>query len=303
MIERFTVGSEGRDTLIRTLMHQTLVQHDEARAKFLADNGEVVSFECGMPLINYGDSTSDVFFTLVGTVRLHIGRRDISPSIPAGYHFGEMAALEPLPRSATVTALERVIALRIDRAAFLKMLGAFPICYKELASEFSRRLERRNKAIARDSDKINIFAISSAEAVEVARSGFVAFEHDKTFKYNAWPLDVFKSTSYPLDDLESQLDVADIAIAIAQPDDIVISRKESKPVARDNVIFELGLFMGRLGRRKTIVMVPEGLSLNLPSDLNGLSTVRYPRELGDNPNSAMATAWEHVRRHIRSAMK
>jgi CRP/FNR family transcriptional regulator, cyclic AMP receptor protein len=303
MIDRFTEGPNAHETLIRALLKQTLVEHDENRANFLADHGEVVAFERGAALMTYGDSASDVFFTLVGAVRVHVHRRDIAPSIAAGHHFGEMAALEPLPRSATVTALEPVIALKVDRTTFISMLEAFPACYKELAREFSRRLERRNQAIARNTDKINIFAISSAEAIPVARSGFVAFEHDKDFKYNAWPIDVFKSTSYPLDDLEDQLQIADIAIAIAQPDDIVNSRKESKPVARDNVIFELGLFMGRLGRKKTIVLVPEGMNLSLPSDLNGLSTVRYPRELGDDPNNAMATAWEHVRRHIRKAMQ
>ena len=49
-----------------------------------------------------------------------------------------------------------------------------------------------------------------------------------------------------MESLERELDQSDFAIAIAQPDDLTESRGEAKPTPRDNVIFELGFFMGRL---------------------------------------------------------
>ncbi|MDD1820524.1 nucleotide-binding protein, partial [Pseudomonas aeruginosa] len=78
-----------------------------------------------------------------------------------------------------------------------------------------------------------------------------------------------------LESLEEQLDECDFAIAIAQPDDSVTMREETKNTPRDNVIFELGLFVGRLGRARTFLLEPRGDEVHLPSDLKGLTTIGY----------------------------
>ena len=44
------------------------------------------------------------------------------------------------------------------------------------------------------------------------------------------------------------LDQFDFAVMILSPDDMTESRDQSYASPRDNVLFELGLFMGRLGR-------------------------------------------------------
>lgn len=49
---------------------------------------------------------------------------------------------------------------------------------------------------------------------------------------------------------------SDFALAIAQPDDVVRSRKKMQPTLRDNVLFELGLFMGKLTRHRAILIHP-----------------------------------------------
>ncbi len=40
-------------------------------------------------------------------------------------------------------------------------------------------------------------------------------------------------------------------------DDVVNFRGENRPAVRDNVLFELGLAMGRLGRERVFYMLPE----------------------------------------------
>ena len=73
----------------------------------------------------------------------------------------------------------------------------------------------------------------------------------------------------------------DFAIAVASPDDFVKTRGKDHVVPRDNVIFELGLFIGKIGRRRTILMESRDEAVKLPSDLVGLTTVPYrsgPRE-------------------------
>jgi predicted nucleotide-binding protein len=53
------------------------------------------------------------------------------------------------------------------------------------------------------------------------------------------------------------VDASDFAIAIAQPDDVTKTRGKRKNTPRDNVIFELGFFMGRLGENVRSSWNPE----------------------------------------------
>lgn len=71
---------------------------------------------------------------------------------------------------------------------------------------------------------------------------------------------------------------ADFAVAIAQSDDIVETRGARQPTLRDNVLFELGIFLGTLTRYRAILVHPHVKDLRFPSDLHGLTLVSY--ELG-----------------------
>jgi hypothetical protein len=77
----------------------------------------------------------------------------------------------------------------------------------------------------------------------IARAVENAFEHDN-FHVVLWTHDVFTVANYPIEDLERELEVADFAIAVAQPDDLVKARKDLRFAPRDNVIFELGFSWG-----------------------------------------------------------
>jgi len=61
----------------------------------------------------------------------------------------------------------------------------------------------------------------------------------------------------------------DFAILLLTPDDIVTYRDEEKPTARDNVIFELGLLIGYIGRDRVFPLIPEKNDIRLPTDLLG----------------------------------
>ena len=70
------------------------------------------------------------------------------------------------------------------------------------------------------------------------------------------------------------------AILVLTPDDMLIKRADAAPAARDNVLFELGLFMGALGRERTFVVTEQ--SVQLPTDLAGITTVSFQRGEGVN---------------------
>lgn len=296
MINRLQ-GESGRQEATRLLKKQSLVEYDLQRADFLLNNGCLESFDTGASLIAFGDSSTDVFFLLTGRVQIHIGKHILVDAFHDGNHIGEIAALETVTRSASVTALEQVVALKVSKDIFLEFLEAHPTACMALTMEFAKRLERRNQAVTKPGRRIRLFAISSAEALHVALTGSSFFAHHENFEFIPWPADVFRNMSYPMDDLEAELDRADFAIAIAQADDVVESRDVKSITPRDNVLFELGLFMGRLGRKRTLLMVPRGTEVKLPSDLTGLTTVRYSPDIASERFRELET-WNEVKRHI-----
>ncbi|WP_438397007.1 TIR domain-containing protein [Caballeronia sp. DA-9] len=296
MKERFE-GPTRRNQLVAALAQQRICHGISGLPERLADVCELVEFDNGDKFITQGDQTNDVYLLLSGTTKILVGRREVAV-VESGTHVGEMAAIEALPRSATVAADGVVVAARLSESSFLQLANEFPLMYKEIAIELVRRLERRNKALARADEKASVFAISSVEALPVANTGVLAFDHNPKVQFWCWPDDVFGPGNYPLEDLEAHLEKADFAIAIAQADDVTTSRKESKSSPRDNVVFELGLFMGKLGRRRTILMKPKGVDMKLPSDLIGVTTIDYPAKLSDTPSRDMRASWEKVRQHI-----
>jgi predicted nucleotide-binding protein len=95
------------------------------------------------------------------------------------------------------------------------------------------------------------------------------------FDTHVWTDDVFKVSHYTLEDLENEIEQSDFAVAVASGDDVVESRDVKWPAPRDNVIFELGLFMGHLGRTRAFLMEPRGEGVKLPSDMAGITTIPY----------------------------
>jgi hypothetical protein len=70
---------------------------------------------------------------------------------------------------------------------------------------------------------------------------------------------------------------------------------------RDNVLFELGLFMGRLGRSRTFILHQRVPAPKIPSDLAGVTTAVYdwPRQDDRNYLAAVGPACDNIRQVIR----
>jgi hypothetical protein len=74
----------------------------------------------------------------------------------------------------------------------------------------------------------------------------------------------------------------DFAVLILTPDDLVESKGQTVNSPRDNVLFELGLFMGRLGRARTFAVHNRDIQIKLPTDLAGVTLATYPSYSGNN---------------------
>ena len=117
--------------------------------------------------------------------------------------------------------------------------------------------------------KPSLFVGSSSESLDVAFA--VQKNLDADAEVTVWNQGIFELSKFSLESLDEALDNTDFGVFVFSPDDITRVRDIEFQTVRDNVVFELGLFIGRLGRRKSFLIMPRGISdFHLPSDLLGI---------------------------------
>src|SRR5437868_5662307 len=117
------------------------------------------------------------------------------------------------------------------------------------------------------------FIGSSTEGLVVAKA--IAANLPPEMNCRVWSEDIFLPGRTYLETLEKVLDEMDYAILVATPDDMLTKRDVAGYSMRDNVLLELGLFMARLGRRRTYLVSSRDNPIHIPSDLLGLTTISY----------------------------
>ena len=128
--------------------------------------------------------------------------------------------------------------------------------------------------------KPKVFIVSSRVGVQIAD----AIHSNLTYEAECtvWKDGVFQLSGNILSSLIEVLRGSDFGIFVFSPDDITVMRNASNSTVRDNVIFELGLFIGRLGQERCFFLIPDDASdLRLPSDLAGVTPGRYEGSRGD----------------------
>ncbi|CAM4095523.1 CD-NTase-associated protein 12/Pycsar effector protein TIR domain-containing protein [Vibrio vulnificus] len=147
-------------------------------------------------------------------------------------------------------------------------------------------------------NKPKLFIGSSVEGLEVAYAIQSELEHDS--EPTVWSQGVFNLTQSTLSDLLSALDTFDAAIFVMSPDDVVKMRGQEQTVTRDNVLFELGMFIGRLGPEKTFMVKPRNSQdFHVPTDLLGLTPGVYDNERSDgNLQAALGPFCFQVRKQL-----
>jgi hypothetical protein len=146
--------------------------------------------------------------------------------------------------------------------------------------------------------KPSLFIGSSSEALAFAQA--VRFGLEADAEVTMWNEGVFPLGQTFIEALFNALPRFDFAVLVLTADDPVFSRQAEALGPRDNVLFELGLFMGRLGRSRTFVLHQATAALKIPSDLSGLVTATYewPRA-DDNRRAAVGSACDSIRQIVR----
>jgi hypothetical protein len=147
-----------------------------------------------------------------------------------------------------------------------------------------------------------VFIGSSVEGKFIAEALNANLEHE--IRGRVWS-NTFPAASITIDNLLKECNENNFSIFVFSPDDVVKMRDKSFYGARDNVIFESGLFMGTLGREQVFIVTPRNLAdYHLLTDLSGVTTLTYDANRVKNPTdvrSALQAAATEISTAIKSS--
>ena len=144
-----------------------------------------------------------------------------------------------------------------------------------------------------------LFLGSSIEGLNTAYAIQQSLDYDA--EPTVWSQGLFQPSQSVLFELVKSLSRFEFAVFVFSPDDTVKLRGTEFLAVRDNVIFELGLFMGALGPSRCFYLVPRSVgALHLPSDLAGITPLTYNAARSDgNLLAALGPACNEIRNAIK----
>ncbi|MEK5060518.1 hypothetical protein BK126_04610 [Paenibacillus sp. FSL H7-0326] len=141
--------------------------------------------------------------------------------------------------------------------------------------------------------KPSVFIGSSSQAKQITTAIHANLEEET--EPTPWDIYPFQLNNSTLDGLIAALDKSDFAVFLLAPDDQIIWKGQQMSVARDNVLFELGLAIGKLGKERTFFLAPKDLTdFHTPTDLLGITSVRYDSKRSNNYKAATLTACDTI---------
>ncbi|MCZ8518169.1 MULTISPECIES: nucleotide-binding protein [Paenibacillus] len=150
----------------------------------------------------------------------------------------------------------------------------------------------------RHTSKPCVFIGSARESIAIASTIHKALAHFA--QVSPWYAGTFHAMNYTMDDLEAKLSASDFAVFVFSPDDLLLHRGKLVLTPRDNTVFEMGLFWGKLRRGRVFFVVPEYVEVeyhkekitefHLLSDLQGLTLLRYEARTDGDLHAAVSVA-------------
>lgn len=142
-----------------------------------------------------------------------------------------------------------------------------------------------------------VFIASSGDSRQVAFDAQELLTQDA--QCHVW-VNSFEPSKGTLETLTEWLNEADFGIFVFAADDEVLVKKKRVSLTRDNVLFEAGLFIGRLGMSRNFILRPKGADgFVLPTDLLGITTLGYSNDVeGGDYRQTLAAPCNKIRRAI-----
>lgn len=143
--------------------------------------------------------------------------------------------------------------------------------------------------------------IGSSSGAGKKIANYILSELSGDYDCNVWDKGVFSLSSTTIESLLSAVNTHDYAILVMTPDDFAEKKGDKIFLPRDNVIFELGLFMGGIGRDRTFIIASDNFDLEgLPTDLSGLTIAKLPKRTDGNLAAQVRVACLGVREKIET---
>lgn len=142
----------------------------------------------------------------------------------------------------------------------------------------------------------SLFIGSSSEGLAIAEAFQQTLGHEADVE--VWSQGVFAPGAGFLETLLKKLDTADFAVLVLTADDTVESRGQTTGAPRDNVLFELGLFMGRIGRDRVFFVYDQGHRPKLPTDLLGIAGAAFRTQANGNLEASVGSAATAIKRRM-----
>ena len=105
----------------------------------LARHAEIVDFQAGDVLMKEGETGHEFYAIIDGEVGVTTGGETVA-KLGAGAYVGEMALLDPGPRTATVTALRDTQTVLLSSREFYAAIDDVPGLARKLLAGMARRL-------------------------------------------------------------------------------------------------------------------------------------------------------------------
>lgn len=142
---------------------------NDASIKRLLTRSVLAHFQPGQIILGHEDNTTDVLFLIEGQARVNIysasGRRVSFRDIRKGSIFGELAAIDGQPRSATVEAVINCSAMKMTQEEFSSALKQEP----EFMMAIMRHLSQQVRALTSRVFEFSTLAVRNRVHAELLR--------------------------------------------------------------------------------------------------------------------------------------
>lgn len=114
-----------------------------------------------------------------------------------------------------------------------------------------------------------------------------------------WCRGAFEPPATMLNGVLDATHVFDFAAFVMSPEEISPKRGNGRATARESVALQLGVFLGALGRQRTFIVCSTSTTIELPSDLRGVTLATYRPTEDGNIHAALGCACTIIKDQIR----
>jgi CRP/FNR family transcriptional regulator, cyclic AMP receptor protein len=137
------LGKRGADLLAQVPLFEGLSRR---HLKQIAEHADEISFREKETIVEAGEPGGSFFVIVEGEVRVVRGDRTIARAGP-GEFFGEISLLDGGPRTASVIAETPVVAIRLFKASFDKVVRDEPRVAGKILAVVARRLREAERTV------------------------------------------------------------------------------------------------------------------------------------------------------------